>query len=234
MLSMIRFTYRNLNNKSAEISSASHQYSLPERSRNKFGMTSGAFAFTLAEVLITLGIIGVVAALTIPSLMKNWQDLQYKTAYKRAYSLGLQALTNANRDDLLIPVTGEDDSNCKLNFLAFMSQFKVGRKCIESNNEKCWNSVGDKYNNHPGSSYYAFIDASGNSWSMYWDKSSAFFVDTNNLAAPNRWGKDRFAFSGANAMGKNIDIVGGIPEKLIPVVDGWERADNYGTSWLYK
>lgn len=33
-----------------------------------------AKAFTLAEVLITLGIIGVVAALTIPALMQNIQD----------------------------------------------------------------------------------------------------------------------------------------------------------------
>lgn len=32
------------------------------------------YGFTLAEVLITLGIIGVVAALTIPTLMQNYKD----------------------------------------------------------------------------------------------------------------------------------------------------------------
>ena len=31
------------------------------------------FGFTLAEVLITLGIIGVVAAMTIPTLIKTYQ-----------------------------------------------------------------------------------------------------------------------------------------------------------------
>lgn len=31
------------------------------------------FAFTLAEVLITLGVIGVVAAITIPSIVQNQQ-----------------------------------------------------------------------------------------------------------------------------------------------------------------
>ena len=31
-------------------------------------------AFTLAEVLITLGIIGVVAAMTMPSLIQNYQE----------------------------------------------------------------------------------------------------------------------------------------------------------------
>jgi prepilin-type N-terminal cleavage/methylation domain-containing protein len=44
------------------------------------------FAFTLAEVLITLAIIGVVAALSIPSVVKNYQETQFKTAYKKAFS----------------------------------------------------------------------------------------------------------------------------------------------------
>ena len=42
--------------------------------------------FTLAEVLITLGIIGVVAALTIPTLISNYQKQYYVTALKKAYS----------------------------------------------------------------------------------------------------------------------------------------------------
>ena len=37
-------------------------------------------AFTLAEVLITLGIIGVVAALTIPTLINNYQTKSWATA----------------------------------------------------------------------------------------------------------------------------------------------------------
>ena len=36
--------------------------------------------FTLAEVLITLGIIGVVAAMTIPTLISNTNGAQFKTA----------------------------------------------------------------------------------------------------------------------------------------------------------
>lgn len=38
-------------------------------------------AFTLAEVLITLGIIGVVAAMTIPTLMAKIQENTYKSQY---------------------------------------------------------------------------------------------------------------------------------------------------------
>lgn len=43
-------------------------------------------AFTLAEVLITLGIIGVVAALTIPALMNQTNDKEFIVAWKKAYS----------------------------------------------------------------------------------------------------------------------------------------------------
>ncbi len=49
--------------------------------------------FTLAEVLITLGIIGVVAAMTMPTLMNSTQGAQYKAAYKKALSAIAQGVT---------------------------------------------------------------------------------------------------------------------------------------------
>ena len=56
--------------------------------------------FTLAEVLITLGIIGVVAAMTMPTLMNQTQGAQYKAAYKKALSALSQAVTlNVALDD---------------------------------------------------------------------------------------------------------------------------------------
>jgi prepilin-type N-terminal cleavage/methylation domain-containing protein len=48
-------------------------------------------AFTLAEVLITLGIIGIVAALTMPSLIANYQKQQTVTQLQKAYSVLNQA-----------------------------------------------------------------------------------------------------------------------------------------------
>ena len=57
-------------------------------------------AFTLAEVLITLGIIGVVAAMTMPTLMNSTNGAQYKTAYKKALSVLSQAVVlNVALDD---------------------------------------------------------------------------------------------------------------------------------------
>ena len=48
-------------------------------------------AFTLAEVLITLGIIGVVAALTLPSVITNYQTKQRITQLKKVYNTLSQA-----------------------------------------------------------------------------------------------------------------------------------------------
>ena len=49
-------------------------------------------AFTLAEVLITLAIIGVVAALTVPALMQSYKKKGYSTKLKKFYSTMQQAI----------------------------------------------------------------------------------------------------------------------------------------------
>ena len=49
--------------------------------------------FTLAEVLVTLMIIGVIAAMTIPSLMQSTAQQEFRAAYKKATSMINQAVT---------------------------------------------------------------------------------------------------------------------------------------------
>ena len=56
-------------------------------------------AFTLAEVLITLGIIGVVAALTMPALIQQQHKLVVETRLKKFYSVINQAITMSERDN---------------------------------------------------------------------------------------------------------------------------------------
>ena len=63
----------------------------PPRKNNKLTVKP---AFTLAEILITLGIIGIVAALTLPTLIANHQKKVTVTKLKKAYSLASQVIEN--------------------------------------------------------------------------------------------------------------------------------------------
>ena len=55
-------------------------------------------AFTLAEVLVTLGIIGVVSAMTVPTLMQNYQRQSYVTQLHKVYNELSQALLRYQTD----------------------------------------------------------------------------------------------------------------------------------------
>ena len=62
-------------------------------------------AFTLAEVLITLGIIGVVAAMTMPTIIAKSQHKALETAFKKTYSSLMQAMIYAE-PELISDITG--------------------------------------------------------------------------------------------------------------------------------
>ena len=56
-------------------------------------------AFTLAEVLITLGIIGIVAAMTLPTLIADYQKKVLETQYKKGVAVlsnGIQMIMAKN------------------------------------------------------------------------------------------------------------------------------------------
>lgn len=55
-------------------------------------------AFTLAEILITLGIIGVVAAMTLPALVQNYQAAILSTQLKKQYSIITNIMQKMNYD----------------------------------------------------------------------------------------------------------------------------------------
>ena len=84
-------------------------------------MPTGKKAFTLAEVLITLSILGVVAALTIPSLVNRNQDVVALTKVKKAVAVYEAAVQNAmvesNRNDgaLLLRDTPIAENNAGVN-----------------------------------------------------------------------------------------------------------------------
>ncbi|MDD3437251.1 MAG: prepilin-type N-terminal cleavage/methylation domain-containing protein [Candidatus Gastranaerophilales bacterium] len=57
------------------------------------------FGFTLCEVLITLGIIGIIAEITIPNLIANIQEQSWKTAARVAYSKASQAVEQMKMEE---------------------------------------------------------------------------------------------------------------------------------------
>ena len=57
------------------------------------------YAFTLAEVLITIGIIGVVAAITIPTLITNYQKKVTVNRLKQTYSIIEQAVKRSEAEN---------------------------------------------------------------------------------------------------------------------------------------
>lgn len=71
-------------------------------------------AFTLAEVLVTLGVIGVVAAITMPTLMSNHKKSVQKAQFKKAYSLFSNAVFQAQ---------------AQMGYPAYCSYWDWGRPC---------------------------------------------------------------------------------------------------------
>ena len=79
-------------------------------------MRTKKFGFTLAEVLITLGIIGVVAAMTIPTLISNTNSAKFKSQYKKTLSTLNQAgLMGTAQYDLDWASATAKDSSCDPN-----------------------------------------------------------------------------------------------------------------------
>lgn len=99
------------------------RYSCIASFRVKHGMTK-KIAFTLAEVLITLGIIGVVAAMTLPTLIANKQKMELQTALKKSYSVLSNALIDMSRD------LGETVNPLDYNAQAFVYVYKNYLKVV--------------------------------------------------------------------------------------------------------
>lgn len=75
-----------------KMSGIMYRYEIVEVKMFKFS-AENIEAFTLAEVLITLGVIGIVAAMTIPTLITNYQKKVTVNRLKKTYAL----ITNAVR-----------------------------------------------------------------------------------------------------------------------------------------
>lgn len=165
-------------------------------------------AFTLAEVLITLGIIGVVAAMTMPSLIQNYQEKATVTKLKKCYSLVSQAYVSILNDE------GGSDTLQAGDDLEMMEKFgkylKYQKTC--GRNKGCFPNV--TYKSVTGNGYSKWEDDTTDrsrailtdgtlimfNKSAMWGGNEGnylyaqIYVDINGFKGPNQLGRDFFYF----------------------------------------
>lgn len=86
-------------------------------------------AFTLAEVLITIGILGVLAALTMPALIADKRAKELETGLKKNASVIAQALSLYQADTGTVLQPGDAADWKELRDIFILKYFKVLRDC---------------------------------------------------------------------------------------------------------
>lgn len=169
--------------------------------------------FTLSEVLITISIIGIVAALTLPSLIQNHQkktlEAQFKKAYAVIENVNLQMINNDIAPyDEYIADRNESKINKQINdFVSFTN----GAKICDAHYSKCntgkffnlnraYKTLDNKNNAHIDADAYTKKTINMPDGITIWvgDATWApnrYYVDTNGTGkGPNRLGYDLFSF----------------------------------------
>uniref|UniRef100_UPI0040254BA9 type II secretion system protein n=1 Tax=Candidatus Scatousia sp. TaxID=3085663 RepID=UPI0040254BA9 len=112
------------------------------RFRTKFGMTndsrhpelvSCSFGFTLAEVLITLGVVGIVAAMTLPTVMTNVNERIRKEQVRTVKYKLTQATDKMKSLGLIGPYATTEDFVNELR-----KHLKIAKVCDNQHLDECW------------------------------------------------------------------------------------------------
>ncbi len=157
------------------------------------------FGFTLAEVLITLGIIGLVAALTIPTLMQKTNERETVAKVKKYYSV----LSNAWK--LAYANNGKYNGTSSEDLYNYISPYlNISKYC--GREKGCWADVVVKsldgsnwLNIDTNTRYYTkAVLTDGASISFYSNETRSnieFRIDINGTAGPNTQGIDIFLYN---------------------------------------
>lgn len=190
-------------------------------------------AFTLAEVLITLGIIGIVAAMTIPVLIKNTQNAELKTAFKKSYTNLMQAYNLVTLDNgnttyrcYYSVVLGTTMLDCTPFWNELKSRLKVEktytstpngidfpyhltRAEVLANGGTAPNGSCNTMSDRDSRETWALADGSmiKSSWNTI-SSNICFILDTNGMKGPNKWGYDLFIldWGDASSIGSQIKL----------------------------
>lgn len=172
--------------------------------------------FTLAEVLITLGIIGVVAAMTIPNVINHYRDRQILSQFNAAVSLFSNAFTQMANDNggELTNLFGFYNDFRHLGEDFYAQYFKLLKMCIPYGSYK--NCVPYKFYalnrktetqevcgtySHVGilENGMIFCLSMPNGREGGWENRFSLAVDFNGAKAPNALGYDVFKFFISNS-----------------------------------
>lgn len=161
-------------------------------------------AFTLAEVLITLTILGVIAMLTVPNTIKSYQKTRTVTALKKIYSEIDRAMTiSVIENGPATSWTGTEHEKIRKYIVPY---FKVNEVItmpeLLSKNDKYYQISGN-IENELGVLRGLFDDntlvlnlTNGIQVWVYMNSANSvtFYVDLNGINKPNTFGKDIFLF----------------------------------------
>lgn len=175
------------------------------------------FAFTLAEVLIALLIVGVVASIVIPSIVAEYEEQTKVSSVKKVYSVLNQSILRIRHEyggSLIIFNEGESLSYYTDEYKnLFRNYISYTKDCNDDAQGTCWhlNTESYKTNGEPISTYtggwyhcaglmttdgmlYRFYFYSPNCDYMGSDRCGIIHVDINGFKKPNTLCKDIFAF----------------------------------------
>ena len=151
--------------------------------------------------MVTLGIIGVVSAMTVPSLMQNYQRQSYVTQLHKTYNEISQALTLYQTDANAVNLkeSGLVSQDAANKFIE--KYFKVIEDCGEDKTP-CFANSYKKMNGNElditSSKGYTFTLASGQTINIFYNDVgiysylASFLVDINGAKGPNIQGRDLF------------------------------------------
>ena len=195
------------------------RYLWPQKSRKA--------AFTMAEVLITLGIIGIVAAMTLPSLIANYQKKVTVTRLKRAYTVIAQTIERSKVDygDVsgwrLDEIAGSGQASEEYIINIFVSQFwepwvpKIQGVFYGSAKEFGYDKINGYAVDDSKLKWYVLNDGTvigidiivyiNNDGVVNGLNAVGYYVDINGLKKPNKFGRDLFLFQLNPVTGNIID-----------------------------
>ena len=167
------------------------------------GINKKYIGFTLAEVLITLGVIGIVAAMTLPTLLGNIKHKQLQTAFKKAYNRHSEALmlvkAEAGVDNLHTEFKVYDgNSYTRKDEITnmYMSKLKIIGKCKYKKPIRNYNNTDEAYIDIGGTAKTIYLLSDGSCMNFLLNASTiGVTIDTNGAGnGPNRLGHDVFTF----------------------------------------